>query len=84
MLSLHPSHEDSLKLVRRLSQRQNVIALLLIALTLASLLLAGMLILRNEQAGEIIDLADADGLDLLRSRQVEQEVMTILDEDTSR
>lgn len=33
---------------------------------------------------EIIDLADTDGLDLLRSRQVEQEVMDILDEDTSR
>ena len=33
---------------------------------------------------EIIDLADADGLDLLRDRQVEQEVMDILDEDTSR
>ena len=33
---------------------------------------------------EIIELADADGLYLLRSRQIEQEVMDILDEDTSR
>lgn len=33
---------------------------------------------------EIIELADADGLDLLRSRQVEQEVMDILDEDKPR
>jgi len=33
---------------------------------------------------EIIELADANGLDLLRGRQVEQEVMDILDEDTSR
>ncbi len=30
---------------------------------------------------EIIDLADADSLDLLRSRQVEQEVLNLLDED---
>lgn len=33
---------------------------------------------------EIIELADADGLDLIRSRQVEQEVMDILNEDTPR
>ncbi|MCX7172957.1 MAG: EAL domain-containing protein [Proteobacteria bacterium] len=57
MLSINPSDEDTLKLVRRLSQRQNVIVLLLIALTLGSLFLAGMLILRNEQAAEIINLA---------------------------
>jgi len=29
---------------------------------------------------EIIDLADQDGLDLLRSRQVEQDVLDLLDE----
>ena len=29
---------------------------------------------------EIIQLADADGLDLLRSRAVEQEVLDLLDE----
>lgn len=33
---------------------------------------------------EIIELADADGLDLLRGRQVEQEVMDILNEDKPR
>jgi hypothetical protein len=34
--------------------------------------------------GEIIDLADHDALDLLRSRQVEQEVLDILDEPKAR
>ena len=33
---------------------------------------------------EIIALADTDGLDLLRTRQVEQEVLDLLDEDTAR
>jgi len=55
--SVDSSDEDTLSLVRRLSQRQNVSALLLIALTLASLFLAGMLMQRNEQAAEIINLA---------------------------
>jgi hypothetical protein len=30
---------------------------------------------------EIIDLADQDALDILRSRSVEQEVLDLLDED---
>ena len=29
----------------------------------------------------IIELADADGLDILRSRKIEQEVLDLLDED---
>ena len=33
---------------------------------------------------EIIDLADADALDMGRSRVVEQEVLDLLDEPTSR
>jgi hypothetical protein len=33
---------------------------------------------------EIIDLADHDALDLVRSRVVEQEVLDIIDEPTSR
>jgi hypothetical protein len=33
---------------------------------------------------EIMDLADAGALDLLRSRAVEQEVLDLLDEPTSR
>ena len=33
---------------------------------------------------EIIELADAEGLDILRSRRVEQEVLDLLDEDTTR
>ena len=33
---------------------------------------------------EIIELADAKGLDILRSRRVEQEVLDLLDEDTTR
>jgi hypothetical protein len=30
---------------------------------------------------EIMELADQDGLDILRSRQVEQDVLDLLDED---
>jgi hypothetical protein len=33
---------------------------------------------------EIIELADEEGLDMLRSRRVEQQVLDILDDDTSR
>ncbi|RYD78455.1 MAG: hypothetical protein EOP84_14240 [Verrucomicrobiaceae bacterium] len=33
---------------------------------------------------EIIELADDDALDLLRSRAVEQEVLDLLDEPTAR
>jgi len=33
---------------------------------------------------EIIDLADQNALDLLRSRSVEQEVLDLLDQSTSR
>jgi hypothetical protein len=33
---------------------------------------------------EIIELADEDALDLLRSRAVEQEVLDVLDEPTAR
>lgn len=33
---------------------------------------------------EIMDLADADALELLRSRAVEQEVLDLLDEPVSR
>jgi hypothetical protein len=38
----------------------------------------------RERVSEIISLADEDALDLLRSRAVEQEVLDILDEPTSR
>jgi hypothetical protein len=38
----------------------------------------------RERVSEIITLADQDALDLLRSRAVEQEVLDILDEPTSR
>jgi hypothetical protein len=34
----------------------------------------------RERVTEIIDLADRDGLDLMRSRAVEQEVLDLLDE----
>ncbi|HEX9731896.1 MAG TPA: hypothetical protein VGG06_07880 [Thermoanaerobaculia bacterium] len=34
----------------------------------------------RERLTEIIDLADRDGLDLMRSRAVEQEVLDLLDE----
>ena len=38
----------------------------------------------RRQVTEIMTLADSDALDLLRSRQVEQEVLDLLDEPTSR
>jgi len=38
----------------------------------------------EQLVAEIIEMADTDGLDLLRDRRVEQEVMDILDEDMSR
>ena len=38
----------------------------------------------REQITEIIDLADRDALDILRSRAVEQEVLDLLDEPVSQ
>ena len=38
----------------------------------------------RERILEIIDLADRDALDIMRSRVVEQEVLDILDEPISR
>lgn len=38
----------------------------------------------RSQIAEIIELADHGLLDIVRSRQVEQEVLDILDEPTSR
>lgn len=38
----------------------------------------------RERVTEIIDLADQDILDLLRSRSLEQDVLDMLDEPTSR
>ncbi|HRI16720.1 MAG TPA: hypothetical protein PLX89_27320 [Verrucomicrobiota bacterium] len=38
----------------------------------------------RELVAEIIDLADDDALDLGRSRQVEQEVLDLLDEPAAR
>ena len=38
----------------------------------------------RERISEIIDLADQDALDILRSRAVEQEVLDILDEPVSQ
>ena len=38
----------------------------------------------REALAEIVDLADQDALDLLRSRAVEQEVLHLIDEPTSR
>ena len=38
----------------------------------------------RERILEIIDLADQDALDIMRSRAVEQEVLDILDEPASR
>lgn len=40
--------------------------------------------LARRRIAEIIDATDEDGLDLLRSRQVEQEVMDLIDDDQSR
>lgn len=38
----------------------------------------------RERIAEVIELADADALDLMRSRSREQEVLDILDEPTAR
>ena len=38
----------------------------------------------RERISEIIDLADRDALDIMRSRAVEQEVLDLLDEPVSR
>jgi len=38
----------------------------------------------RDRVSELIDLADRDLLDLMRSRAVEQEVLELLDEPTTR
>jgi len=38
----------------------------------------------RERVSEIIDLADYDALDIMQSRSVEQEVLNLLDEPTTR
>jgi hypothetical protein len=38
----------------------------------------------RQRVAEIIDLADQNALDLSRSRELEQEVLNMLDEPTSR
>lgn len=38
----------------------------------------------NERIAEIIDLADQDVLDIMQSRSIEQEVLSLLDEPVSR
>ena len=38
----------------------------------------------RQRIAEVIDLADHDVLDLMRSRQVEQEVLDLLDEPLAR
>jgi hypothetical protein len=38
----------------------------------------------RQRVAEVIDLADLDVLDLMRSRTAEQEVLDLLDEPTSR
>ena len=38
----------------------------------------------REQISEIMDLADQDALDIMRSRSVEQKVLDLLDEPISR
>jgi len=38
----------------------------------------------RQRVAEIMELADQDALDLLRSRVVEQEVLDLLDEPTTR
>ena len=38
----------------------------------------------RERVAEVIDLADHDVLDLVRSRAIEQEVLDLLDEPTTR
>lgn len=37
----------------------------------------------RQRVAEIIDLADQDALDIMRSRTVEQEVLDLLDEPTT-
>ena len=38
----------------------------------------------RQRVTEIIDLADHDALDIIQSRSVEQEVLNLLDEPTTR
>lgn len=38
----------------------------------------------RQRVGEIIELADQDALDLMRSRTVEQDVLDLLDEPPTR
>ncbi len=38
----------------------------------------------RERVAEIIDLADYDTLDIMKSRSIEQEVLNLLDEPTTR
>jgi len=38
----------------------------------------------RERVGEIMDVADQDALDILRSRAAEREVLNLLDEPRSR
>jgi len=38
----------------------------------------------RQRVTEIIDLADHDALDIMQSRSVEQEVLNLLDEPTTR
>ena len=38
----------------------------------------------RQRVTEIIDLADHDALDIMQSRSVEQEVLNLLDETTTR
>ena len=38
----------------------------------------------RERVAEVIDLADHDAIDLVRSRAAEQEVLDLLDEPTAR
>jgi len=38
----------------------------------------------RRQISELIELADHDALDVLRSRRIEEEVLEILDEPTTR
>jgi hypothetical protein len=38
----------------------------------------------RQRVAEIIDLADQDALDIMRSRTVEQEVLDLLDEPATR
>jgi hypothetical protein len=38
----------------------------------------------RERVAEIIDLADQDALDVMRSRSMKQEVLDMLDEPTTR